>query len=315
MSRFLTKRILALVPILLGVSVVTFGLLLLVPGDPVLLLLGDGATPEAISKLREQLHLEGRVDQRFFAWLWLVLQGDFGTSIATGQPAGDVMSRAIENTSVLAIAAILISIVVGVPLGLLLAVLPGAAAKPTNFGVVSAMSIPSFWLGLILLYVFAVKHTWFPTGGMEPITGESDLTTRLHYLALPAIAVAVLPAALVARLTRALVLELRRQDFVLMLETRGYGRLRIWRHLVRNAAPGIVNIVGLQAGDIFLGAVFVELVFSWPGVGSTVVSAIAARDYPVIQAVVLATAVIFAIITLLTDVTMRLLDPRMAAHE
>ena len=314
MMVYLAKRLAALVPVLLGVTIVTFSLTLLVPGDPVRLMLGDGATPDAIAKLREQLHLNGRVDARYYAWLTHVLHGDFGNSISTGQPARDVMARAIENTGKLAIAAIIVAILVGVTTGLLLAVLPGVASRPLNVWVVSAMSVPSFWLALVFLYLFAVQNRWFPTGGMGPIIGGGGLATTLHYLVLPALAVSVLPTALVARLTRTLVLELRRQDFVLMLQARGYSRLRIWRHLLRNAAPGIVNIVGLQAGDVFLGAVFVEVVFSWPGVGSTVVSAIEARDFPVIQALVLATGTIFALTTILTDLLIRALDPRLEAH-
>jgi peptide/nickel transport system permease protein len=314
MALFLLKRVTALVPVLFGVAVITFALLQLTPGDPVDILLGADATPEARQAYREELNLDGRVDERFVAWFERALHGDLGTSISRGEAARTVTMRALQNTAQLALVAILLALIVGVPLGLVMSWWPGRGGSALNFLTVAAMSIPSFWLGLILLYVFSIRFQLLPSGGMLPYTGEDGLLIRARHTILPAAAVAVLPTALIARLTRTLILELRRQDFVVTLHTRRYSTPRIWRHLLRNASPGIVNIAGLQAGYVILGTLFVEIVFTWPGIGTESVQAIQSRDYPVIQAIVLMTGLVFALITLLTDFLIRLLDPRVAAH-
>lgn len=310
MASFLLKRVAALVPVLLGIAIVTFSLTLLIPGDPVALVLGDGASSDAVAAMRERLNLDGSIFERFGTWLAGVLQGDFGTSISTGQPVADIMRDAIAKTAELALAAFLIAVVFGITLGLLMAVFTGRPARALNLFAVSGMSVPSFWLGLLLLYVFALELRLFPTGGVGPQGSAGDLVEHLRYLALPAVAVAVLPTAFIARLTRTLILELLHQDFVLTLRTRGYSNWRVWRHVLRNAAPGVVNIVGLQAGDLILGALFVEIVFTWPGIGTTMLRAIDTRDYPVIQGLVLATGAAFAVVTIATDAAMRALDPR-----
>jgi peptide/nickel transport system permease protein len=307
---FLIKRFVALIPVLLGVAIVTFCLTLLIPGDPVKLILGENASPESITALRHQLGLDQGFLVRFFDWVTAAVQGDFGTSIATRRSAADMTFHALGNTAILAGSALLISVLVGIPAGLVTAVRRGAGSKLLTILIVAGTSLPSFWLALLLLQFFALDHTWFPTGNMTPATGPDDLGTRLHHLVLPALAVAALPTSFIARLTRTLIVELLNQDFVLTLETRGFSRPRIWRHILRNAAPGTVNIVGLMAGDLVLGAVFVELVFTWPGIGTAILDAVHARDYPVIQAVVLVTGGIFAVITIFTDAIMRALDPR-----
>jgi peptide/nickel transport system permease protein len=311
---FAAKRILSILPILVGVSVVTFALLLVIPGDPVDSLLPPGTPPEVRQELRKELDLDGRADERYVAWVTHVVQGDFGTSTESGESAGTVLFRALGNTAILALAGILVAALLGVAAGMAMAWWSDRAfSKVINLAVIGNASIPQFWLGLLLLYVFAVQLRLLPIGGMGPIVGESNLATRLEYLLLPAVTVAALPFALIARLTRALFLELKSQEFVLALRTRGYSTFRIWRHLLRNAAPGIVNIVGLQAGYALLGTLFAEIVFSWPGMGTAIQRAIDARDYPVIQGFVLVSGVIFTGITVVVDLAMRSLDPRTEA--
>jgi peptide/nickel transport system permease protein len=314
MSLFLLRRFLALIPVLIGVAIITFALLQFTPGDPIDVLLGADATPEARQAYREELNLDGRVDERFVAWFSEALRGDFGESIARGESARTVTVRALQNTGQLALVAIVLALLIGITSGLIMSWWPGRVGGSLNFATVAAMSIPSFWLGLILLYVFSIKFNLLPSGGMLPYTGEDGLLMRARHTALPAVAVAVLPTALIARLTRTLILELRRQDFVVTLHTRGYSTLRVWRHLLRNASPGIVNIAGLQAGYVVLGTLFVEIVFTWPGIGTESVMAIQSRDYPVIQAIVLMTGFVFASLTLVTDALIRVLDPRVAAQ-
>jgi peptide/nickel transport system permease protein len=311
MGVYAAKRTAALIPVLLGVAVVTFILLLLIPGDPATALYPD-STPEAREQIRHELHLDDRVDLRFRAWLGNVLQGDLGTSISRHEPAVDVVGRAAVNTGKLALAAILISIPLGIGAGLLAGWFADArGGRWINGVVITAASLPQFWLGLMLLYVFALKLPWLPTGGMGPIIGDASLLTDIRYMTLPAITVALLPLAIIARLTRTLILELKRQEFVLALRTRGYSQRRIMRHVLRNAAPGIVNIAGLQAGYIVLGTLFAEVVFNWPGLGTAIATSIASRDCPVIQAIVLMSGVLFACLTIVVDLTMRLLDPRL----
>jgi peptide/nickel transport system permease protein len=312
---FAAKRVGALIPILLSVALVTFILTLLIPGSPVDAILPPEAPPEARAQVTEELNLDDNIVARFGAWLEHAAQGDFGQSFQRSDPAREVMLTALRNTLQLALAALIIALTFGILGGIAMGWWADQTSGRTlNVFVVALASVPQFWLGLILLYVFAVKLRWLPTGGITPVTGSSDFGTRIEHLVLPAITVSLLPLAVIARLTRALVLEMRRQDFVVTLVTRGYTTRRILRHVLRNSAAGVVNIAGLQMGYIVLGTLFAEVVFSWPGIGTAIVNAIESRDYPVIQAIVLATGVMFACITVVVDLLMRALDPRMEQY-
>jgi peptide/nickel transport system permease protein len=311
---FAVKRVVALIPILIGISIVTFALLLMIPGNPVDVMLPPDTPPEVREEYKRELNLDDRVDQRYVAWIAHVVRGDFGTSIVDRVPASEVMLNALGNTAELAVAGMLIATILGIGFGLAMG---WWAERPIsrvlNAIVIGTSSVPQFWFGLILMYVFAVELQWLPTGGMGPLSlfeESPSFFSRIEYLVLPAITVAILPLAIIARLTRALFLEIRQQEFVLALRTRGYSTARIWRHLLRNAAPGVVNITGLQIGYGILGTLFAEIVFSWPGIGRAIADSIDARDYPVIQTIVLVTGALFASITILVDLAMRLLDPR-----
>ena len=311
MLTFSLKRVLSLIPILFSVAIVTFILILLIPGSPVDAILPPDAPPAARQQVTKELKLDQGVVTRFTAWLEHAARGDFGTSFQRYEPARVVMFTALKNTLQLAFAALLIAVTGGILAGIAMGWWADrASGRVLNTFVVAIASVPQFWLGLIFLYIFAVKLRWLPTGGITPLVGSVDFGTRVQYLLLPALTVAMLPLAVIARLTRGLFLEVRRQDFVVTLVTRGYSTPRILRHLLRNSAAGVVNIVGLQTGYIVLGTLFAEVVFSWPGIGTAIVNAIESRDYPVIQAIVLVTGVMFASITVLVDIVMRVLDPR-----
>jgi peptide/nickel transport system permease protein len=311
MLHYTGQRLLALIPIFLGVAIVTFILLQLIPGDAAQVLLPPEAPESVRQAFRADYNLDGSVWERFPPWLWHALHGDLGTSIVTGHSALSVTLEALWNTLQLALVGGIFAIVFGVGTGLATAWWANTPFDRVARTVVVAMaSMPTFWIGLVLVYLVAIQLSLLPTGGQGPLTGERDIGIWFQYILLPAITVAILPGAVIARLTRTLFLEVREQEFVLALRTRGYSTLRIWRHVLRNAAPGVVNIAGLQVGHLILGTLFVEVVFSWPGIGDQITRSIAQRDYPVIQAVILTTGVVFAIITMVTDVLLRALDPR-----
>lgn len=308
MLLYIAKRLASLVPVLLGVTIVIFVLVRNIPGDPADAFLPLGAPPEAREAFRQQYQLDEPIPVQYGAWLRNALDGDLGMSIQRREPAISVTVTALVNTLQLAVASGAIALLGGVTLGVWMGWRPeGLGSRLANKAVISFASVPQFWLGLIFLWVFALTLGWFPTGGMGP---RGNLIGRLEYMVMPSVTVALLPLAVISRLTRALVLELREQDFVVTLRTRQYSGVRIMRHLARNAAPGIVNIAGLQLGYVVLGTLFAEVVFSWPGIGTAVVSGIASRDYPVIQAVILVTGLLFASLTTVVDVLMRALDPR-----
>lgn len=309
------RRLLTLVPIMLGIAIVTFVLLQLIPGNSSDLLLPPD-TPGAVRiAFEKSYHLNDPIYSRFVAWLWHAVRGQFGTSIQTGQSAISVTLTALGNTAQLALAGAIISTLLGTLVGLMAAWWANSwFDRIVRLLVVAAASMPTFWVGLILVYLLAIKSHVFPTGGLGPLVGNTDLGTRLRYMTLPAFTVAILPGAIITRMCRALFLDVKSQEFVLALRTRGYSTLRIWRHIVRNAAPGVVNICGLQLGYLVLGTLFVEVVFSWPGIGVQIQQAISYRDYPVIEAIILLTGVSFATITMITDILLRGLDPRVEGN-
>lgn len=313
MRGFLVRRLLGLVGVLLGVAVVTFCLILLIPGDPVDAMI-PGASAEAKAQYRNELHLNDGVVPRFVAWLGHAVSGDFGRSIQQGRSAADVALTALGNTAQLAAVALVLAVAGGVGAGALMAWWSGSwRGRLVNWLVVGGASMPQFWLGLVLLWIFSLELGLLPASGMSPIAGDGGPVERLQYIVLPAITVAMLPMALIGRLSRTLFLETMGQEFVVVLRARRYSGTRILRHVTRNAAAGVVNITGLQAGYLLLGTLFAEVVFNWPGLGMQIVTSIESRDYPVIQAIVLFSGIVFASITVLSDVLMRLLDPRLEA--
>lgn len=310
--RYLAIRILAIVPILFGISVLTFLMVKMVPGDPIVAMIGLEATDEAIATLRARYGLDQPLPVQYFTWLGALLQGDMGRSIQTGRPVAAMLADAIWPTAQLATVAILISLIIALPAGILSAVkrnrpLDYIASLVALFG----LSVPSFWLGIMLILWLSIAFPIFPASGYVPLF--EDPWGNLKTLTLPALTLGTSLAAATMRMTRSAMLEVLGQDYVRTAWAKGLGpRAVITRHAFRTALMPVVTLLGIQMGQVLGGVVITETVFSWPGIGKLTVDAIFARDYPVVQGAVLMTATIFVMINLATDLVYALLDPRAA---
>ena len=313
MLRLILWRVLAVVPILIGVSIVTFLLMRLVPGDITLTLLGPFATESTQKALREYYGLDQPLYVQYFKWLWSVVQGNFGRSITYQIPVAEILSKRIWNTVILTVAAAVIAIGVGFVGGMLAGVRRFSAIdRASTLATLVAASAPTFWICLLLLYAFALKLRWFPATGMYTIGKEGDLLNLLWHLPLPAFSASLVSLAVIFRLTRSGFLEVMNQDYIRAAKARGLSQGRIVRgYAVRSLIPGIVNISGLQIGFIFGASLFAEVIFQWPGVGLLMFNAILGRDVPVIQAVLLVFAVVFVLANLVTDLITAALNPRL----
>lgn len=310
MRRFFVRRLVLTLPILLGVSVVIFVTIKIIPGDPVASLLGPTGTPEARAALTHKLGLDQPLPVQYVKWLWNLAQGDAGVSIAQQQPALGVVWSAFANTLTLTAFAALAALLGGTALGVLLATRRGrpSARLASGFSLF-AVSAPSYSLGLIFIVYFAARLGWFPTGGMHSLSsnGTGDL---LHHLVLPGLTAALVPLGIIARMVRSSLSDTLGADFVESLHARGLPPRRVLRHVLHNTLPSITTIAGLQLGYLLGGVVFVETIFSWPGLGLLVFNSISQRDLPVIQAGVLVSAVAFVAINLCVDTVHGLIDPR-----
>jgi peptide/nickel transport system permease protein len=302
MLRYLVRRLLLTVPVLLGVATLVFALIHLVPGDPAQAMLGEGATVEEVQRLRGQLGLDEPLLVQYRSFLGGILRGDLGTSFRYGTPVTGEISARLPNTALLAVAAMLAAIVLAIPLGILAAVFRATAIDHAamTFALIG-ISMPNFWLGPLLAILFAVQLGWLPVSG----TG-----TPAH-LVLPAITLGAALAAILARMTRASVLEELRELYVLAARARGLsGRRAVLRHAFRNSLIPIVTIIGLQFGAVLTGTIITETIFAWPGIGRLLIQAINFRDYPLIQGCILFISVTYVAMNLLTDLTYGYLDPR-----
>ena len=313
MRRFLLNRLLHTIPVLLGVSLVAFFVLRLAPGDPVLLITQGDATPEEIEAIRRNLGLDQSIFVQYFAWLGNVVTGDLGRSLYTAQPVLSELLDRFPNTLFLAFSAILLAIVFGMPLGILAATRRGTAFDSSSM-VVSVMgwSMPNFWLGLMLIVVFGVWLRWLPTGGMYDIMAmEPRFSDLLAHLILPTLTLATAHMAYVARFTRSSLLEVLSQDYIRTARAKGLpGWLVVFRHALRNSLIPIISVLGVTVGNLLGGAVIVESVFSWPGIGSLMVQSIMNRDFPVVQGTMLFAAVVFIFVNLIADLLYAVVDPR-----
>jgi peptide/nickel transport system permease protein len=310
--RYLTRRLLSLVPVLAGASVVVFLVLHLSPGDPAEIMLGSQATQEDLARLRAELGLTEPLPVQYFRWLGHVLQGDLGRSIWTKRPVlGEVLGR-FRATLLLTGSALLLSTVLGILLGIVSAtrrnsLLDRASAVVSLFGA----SMPVFWLGIVLMVTFSLWLGWLPASGMFAPYGGGDARDLLFHLVMPAVTLAAASTAIVARLTRSSMLEVLGQDYIRTARSKGMvERAVIVRHGLWNALMPIVTVVGVQAGYLLGGAVLTETVFAWPGVGTLMVQGILARDFPLVQGCVLVVALTFALINLGVDLLYAYLDPR-----
>lgn len=310
MFRFLLKRLGGTLCVLLLVAVMVFALTRLASGDPIALLLGDQASAEDIAQVRVQYGLDQPLLTQFSYWVKEVAQGNLGNSIFLQRPVTQALAERAEPTSFLALFAVAIAALIGIPCGLVAAVWRGRLVDQILSAVAMlGASVPSFWMGLILIQIFAVKLGWFPASGYG--NPDVSLIERLHHLVLPAVVLGVLNSALIIRFTRASVLDILNEDYVRTARSKGLSeRVVILKHVLRNALVPIVTVVGLTTALMIGGAVVTETVFNLPGVGNLVVRAVLRRDYPVIQGALLVIAAIYVLINLLIDLIYMLVDPR-----
>jgi peptide/nickel transport system permease protein len=299
---YIVRRLILLLPVLLGVSLVSFGLLQLVPGDPALILAGEEATEEVLARIRHEYGLNQPLPVQFLAYLRHAVTGDLGISIQSRQPVAVLLGQRFPFTLKLAFLAIVVSATLGVVAGVIAATRRNSTLDlAALLGSLVGISLPIFWLGLLSILVFAVKLRWLPAGG----------TGTLAHLILPALVLGAASSAVIARTTRASMLEVLRQDYVRTARAKGVDeRLVIYRHALKNAMIPILTVFGLEFGYNLGGAVLTETVFSLPGVGRLIVEGIFARDYPVVQGALLLVATTFVLVNLLTDVAYAFFDPR-----
>jgi peptide/nickel transport system permease protein len=312
MGSYILRRLAMMVPVLFGVTIIVFLVISLIPGDPAKAILGTFATPETLAQLRHDLGLDQSLPVQYFIWLGHVLRGDLGRSYILHKPVADEVFERLFPTLLLAGTALLLSSVVGILLGIIAAVRQNAwQDKLITIVVLFGISTPSFWLGILMIFWFGVRLAWLPIGGMRDMFGGGGLLDTLRHLVLPATALAAVAGAVLVRLTRGAMLEILRQDYVRTARAKGLSERRvIYVHAFRNALVGIIPVIGLEAGFVLGGAVYIETVFQWPGVGRMLVSAISTRDILLVQGGVLVVAAAYVVINLLTDIAQSLLDPR-----
>jgi peptide/nickel transport system permease protein len=328
--RFIVRRLLLLVPILIGLSMLVFGWTRALPGSPAEALLGEHATPQAVTQIRHQYGLDRPIYVQYGRYVKTLLALNLGTSIATQRPVTYEIGHRFPATVELALAAMIFAIVLGIPLGFLAAKRHGSAFDHLSMvGSLVGISIPVFVLGYVLKYIFAVRLGWLPSIGREDILAERPHPTNFYildsiiagdpgalwddirHLILPAITLGSIPLAIVVRITRAAVLDVQNEDYVRTARAKGLSPLAVDnRHVLRNALLPVSTIIGLQTGLLLSGAVLTETIYAWPGVGSWLKDAIFNRDYPVLQSGILFLAIVFVVVNLLVDISYALINPR-----
>ena len=318
MARTVLFRLLYALPIAFGVSLVCFMLVYIAPGDPLQTVLPPDATAEQMEIVRRAYGFDKPLPVQFANWVWRAAHADFGLSVATRRPVAQEVGGALVNTLELSLFAVPLSFLLGATLGTIAGTAPtgplGRFIDRTVTGTaVMGVSVPNYWLGLVMVILFAVEMPLLPASGMG--ANGSDNFTAFHwqdarYLVLPVITLALVPVGIIARTTRAAVLEVRNQDFVTTLRAKGLGELAIVRHVLKNAAPGMLAVMGLQFGYLMGGSILVEPVFAWPGSGTLLGRAIVNRDVPVLQGAILSLALIFVATNLIVDLLQAAIDPR-----
>lgn len=309
MWRYVARKALAAVPVLLGATLLAFLILRLSPGDPARLIAGEGAFEEDVQLIRRKLGLDQPFAVQYARFLVSILKGEFGRSIRTGRPVRVELAARFPYTMELATTSLLLSVAIGVTAGIVAAVKPNT---PYDYGAtlsaLAGISAPTFWLGLLLMLLFSYHLGWLPASGRG---GPAWTLAGWKSLIMPAIALGTPSAAIIARLTRSSLLEVLRQDYVRTARSKGLvERLVIVRHALRNALIPVVTVVGLRLGGLLGGAVITEQVFAWPGIGTMIVTAIATRDYPTVQGAILVTSFVFVSVNLGVDLLYALVDPR-----
>jgi peptide/nickel transport system permease protein len=307
----LAARIFSVIPVLFGLCVISYTLLAMIPGDPITAMLGMDATPEAVAVLRAKYDLDAPLPIRFLSWFGHLLTGDLGRSIQTGREVAGMVTTALVPTMELGFAALIISLLIAIPAGVISAAKRNRA--PDYFVSVlslAGLSLPSFWLGILLILFFSIRLQIFPSSGYVPF--NVDPFSALWHMTLPAITLGVAMAASTMRMTRAAMLDVLTADYIRTARAKGLPWHKVvWKHGLRNALIPVTTLVGLQLGQLMGGVVVTETVFAWPGIGKLTVDAIFARDFPVVQGAILISAALFVAINLVTDLVYTVLDPRL----
>jgi peptide/nickel transport system permease protein len=310
MIKYIFRRLLLLLPVMLVVGIVVFSIVHLTPGDPAAVILGADATPEQVERLRRELGLDQPIHIQFITWFTNVLRGDLGTSLFLGQPVSQALLSRAEPTGLLTLYALTIAILIGVPSGIVAAVKQNSLVdRALMVFAITGAAVPNFFLGILFILIFAVTLRWLPSGGYENIT--VDPVQHFRTMIMPAVALGLSSAGLLARLVRSSMLDVLREDYVRTAMAKGVAfRTMVTRHALRNALIPAVTVIGYSLGTLLGGAVVTETVFTIPGMGRLVVQSVLRRDFPVIQGAVLIIAGFYVLANLLVDVLYVYIDPR-----
>jgi peptide/nickel transport system permease protein len=313
MAAYIAKRLLALVPILFGLTVIVFLMLTLIPGGTAVAILGPLASAENVARLNQELGLDRPLVEQYLSWMGNLLQGDMGRSYSLRRPVADEVLERFSATLILAGTSLVLCALLGLLAGIVSAVRQyGWTDRIVTFIVLIGISTPSFWLGLLLIVLFAVELRWLPASGMLAAYGGGGPADLIRHLILPATTLAVVATGVIARLTRAAMLEVLRQDYIRTARAKGLGERRvIYRHAFKAALVNVVPLIGVQTGLVLGGAVYIETVFQWPGIGRMLVDAISTRDILLVQGGVLVLAVSYVLFNLVADIVQTMLDPRL----
>jgi peptide/nickel transport system permease protein len=307
---YILRRILYTLPIAMGVSLVCFALVHLAPGDPLSAITPEGASPQVIEQMRQAYGFDRSLPVQYYKWLEHVATGDFGNSIMTRRTVVSEVLPAVANTLILAAAAVVFGFAFGCTLGVVAGYAAGSAKDRAVTSVaVTGVSIPHYWLGMVLIVIFAVNLNLLPATGMGE-GGFSWSWMSLSHLLLPALTLSVIPGGIIARSVRGTVAEVRKQEYMQTLYAKGLPPRRVFVHVVKNAMPTVLAVMGLQLAQLLGGSILVETVFSWPGTGFLLNNAIFTRDLPVLQGTILILSLFFVLINLVVDITQSTLDPR-----
>ncbi len=310
---YVAKRLVLVLPVVLCVALVCFLLVHIAPGDPLIAVLPPDASAELAEQMKHAYGFDRPLPVQFGIWVWHALQGNLGTSIATGRPVAEEVSRAVGNTVMLAAVAATIGFVLGLLFGFLAAYFRDSwVDRSVTTVAIAGVSMPHYWLGMVLVIIFSVLLGWLPAVGAGP-GGSTNWAwdwAHIRFLVLPALTLSVIPMGIVTRTVRALVGDLLSQEFVLALRAKGLAKTQVFRHVAKNAAPTATAVMGLQLGYLLGGSILVETVFSWPGTGLLLNSAIFQRDLPLLQGTILVLALFFVVLNLAIDVLQAMIDPR-----
>ena len=313
MLLYILKRLAYMLLVAVGVSIVCFALVHITPGDPLTAILPSDASQELVDQMRAAYGFDKPLPVQYALWFWKVLHGDLGTSIATGRAVASEVSRAVGNTLILAGVATLIGFTFGTFFGFVAGYFRNSWLDKLASAVsVLGVSVPHYWLGMVLVIIFSARLGWLPPTGAGPggSTNWRPDPEHLRYIILPAVTMSVIPMGIIARTVRALVADILEQEFVQALRAKGLSEFGVFRHVVTNAAPTALAVMGLQLGYLLGGSILIETVFSWPGTGFLLNAAIFQRDLPLLQGTILMLAMFFVLLNLVVDVVQTALDPR-----